>query len=152
MKKVLLLIDVQYGYIQSAHSKPLDYIHKIIEEYSKKNLPIMSLSFDDPLGKTTIASVRKKLKKIKGVWYLNKSHTSGAYEVEEALSLRGFGHGSVRIDVCGFNTDMCVLQTVRDLKKRGHKIAVHSAGTGSYDLMAHNSGIKRIKKMGIKTV
>ena len=112
--------------------------------------PILSLVFEDPFGRTIVGSVKDKLHKTKGVWHFSKSRPNGSDEANSVLALRGIEPGRATIDICGFFTDMCVLQTATGLKKMGHKIVVHEAGTGALNISDHNSGIRRMKRTGIE--
>jgi hypothetical protein len=126
------------------------YIGEMIGQYDKSNLPILSLVYEDPFGRTIVDSIKKRLEKAKGVWHFSKLQTDGTKEACSILSLRGLAPGKTRIEVCGFYTDLCVLETVIGLNRAGHKIVVHNAGTGASSMSAQNSSIKRMKKLGIE--
>jgi nicotinamidase-related amidase len=149
MKKALLLIDVQKYYVTERHLYSLSYIKNMIGAYSQKGLPIFCVTFGDPLGKSIVKDIKQKLDKAKGVWHFSKSNENGAREIKTAMSLRGLEAKEVRVDVCGFYTDICVLKTVSSLKKYGYKIVVHYDGTGSSSELTQASSIKKMKKMGI---
>ena len=150
MKKALLLIDVQRHYVTKRHERHMLYIDKLIGEFSKRKLPILNLVYDDPFGLSVVGSVRKKLEEANGVWHFSKLQSNGAKEVISILSLRGLEPGKATIEVCGFYTNLCVLQTVSSLFEVGHKIVVHNAGTGATSKSAQTSSISRMKKLGIE--
>ena len=152
MKKALLLIDVQKHFVRKQHGPSIDYINKLIVEYSRKNLPIFNLVYDDPFGRTIVEGVKKKLEKARGVWHFSKGQDDGGREAKAILALRGIDPGKAKIHTCGYNTDACVMDTSVSLHKAGHKIVIHSAGTGSWNKASHNSGLRRMKKLGIEIV
>lgn len=152
MKKALLLIDVQNDFVSWRDRFYISYINKLINRYAEKKIPILSLVYDDPFGRTIVNSVKKNLKKVNKVWHFSKLQTNGAKETHSILLMRGLKPGKSVIEVCGFETDCCVLQTVSGLHKAGYKIVVHDSGTGANSIQARHSGINRMKKMGIEII
>lgn len=151
MKKVLLLIDVQKYYV-SEHHRSLAYIGKMIAQYSKRRFPIFNLTYDDPFGSSVVESVKRGLEGAPNVWHFSKDQTNGAKETQSVLLLKGLIPGKSKIEVCGFYTNLCVLQTVSSLTKSGYRVGVHGAGTMATTPYAYSSSMKRMKKLGIEII
>jgi nicotinamidase-related amidase len=151
MKKVLLLIDVQKYYV-SEHHRSLVYINKVIAQYSWRRFPIFNLTYDDPFGSSIVESIKRRLEEAPNVWHFSKDQTNGSKETESVLLLKGLIPGKSKIEVCGFYTNLCVLQTVSSLTKSGHRVAVHGAGTMATSPYAYSSSMKRMKKLGIEII
>ncbi len=50
-----------------------------------------------------------------------------------------------KIEVCGVDTNICVMYTVEELRNRDYDVLVYEDGTGSYDLGLHHFAISQIR-------
>lgn len=112
--KTLIIIDMQYEF-RSAHcDKTQNNIIRLIKFFSKKNWPIVFVVYE---GESPIVyPIRKHLKKLKNIFFVEKYKDDGSKEILECL--RQHNLPNQNLIVCGVNTDYCVYDTCQGLLKQ----------------------------------
>lgn len=146
----LLVIDMQYKFPAARNVRLRQACRREITEAMTDRAHIIFVEYVN-YGRT-IKSLRDLVTHYKEVSYVTKCSDNGAH------ALRPFLTGSPKCDVrvCGVNTNCCVLDTVRGLKRsrwwnarrsRRRFIHVVADACNSWSSSSHDAGLKRFKRM-----
>lgn len=147
-KSVLLIVDLQDRLLPAIKdSEPICLqTIKLIGIARELQIPIIATEqYPKGLGRT-VPAIHKLLKPEE---VLEKTHFSAV----QSGALLNYPHNKKeQWIVCGTETHVCVLQTVLDLLKIGHHVAVVEEATGSRTQANKNLAIERMRQHGAEIV
>lgn len=163
----LLLIDLQKDFVEMGGAlyflgaeKVLPPVLELVEEYKRRNLPIITTQdwhdegdeefkiwpkhcIKKSKGAELVEPLRELLEGYDNHIAVYKTRYSAFYgtKLEEILKSRNIDE----IEVCGVVTHICVLFTVEELRNRDIKVIIRENGVASYDEGLHRCALRLMK-------
>jgi len=145
---IVLIIDVQPIFMDGLTiNEQSEFIHKcihIIKLCQTFNIPLMATAEDIQKNGSLPDDIQKLLNPQEQIFDKFIYSCWGQKNIQKAI--RGINK-SVCI-ICGFETDVCIMQTAIDLLDNGFKVVVLSDMTFSRNKTEHEVGLKRMEYHG----
>lgn len=119
MDTALLLIDVQPGFLDAMHGEPeplLRRLERLLRFADMMSMPVIA-TVERPLEAKGALHERLRVADVFEKWMFSALRET---PIRDALSATGCR----RVAVAGAETDVCVLQTVLDLREAGYEVVL----------------------------
>jgi len=144
----LVVIDMQVNFEAANLHWLVKKVVAKVKKYRKSNQPILLVQYVNcvgPLG-DYVGDIVEALNGYENVYYIDKKYDDGGREIDSFLRKKKLKSQIKRFEVCGVNTDACVLETLISMYSRFRNIPIFVALDCCNSLFGKESAIKSLRR------